>query len=292
MKTKLILFSIACSIAGAAFAADIPSDGSVLPFPPMPMSASVAKPRLQDSKMKWPEEPKRLPADAPNILIILIDDIGFGIADTFGGEVHTPTLTKLANEGLRYNAFHTTSICSPTRAALLTGRNHTRVGSGTIAERAVAFDGYTGVIPKTAATVPRSAEELRVSYSCLRQVAQYAGDRDDIHRPKDHWPNAYGFEYFYGFLGGETSQYEPRLTENYDAVEPPHNDPKYHLTQDLVDKALTWLDDKRMPSTRTRPFLMNWAPGACMDRITFSRVGRQIQRQVRRRLGCLPGTHL
>ena len=91
--------------------------------------------------------------DAPNILIVLLDDVGFGISETFGGEVRTPTLSRLAAEGISYNAFHTTSICSPTRASLLTGRNHTRVGSGTIAERAVAFDGYTGVIPKSAATI-------------------------------------------------------------------------------------------------------------------------------------------
>ena len=127
-------------------------DGSILPFPPTPM-AGIAKPRLQDSTMKWPEQPQRLPKDAPNIMIVLIDDVGFGVADTFGGEVHTPALSRLAEEGIRYNAFHTTSICSPTRAALLTGRNHTRIGSGTIAERAVAFDGYTGVIPKTAAII-------------------------------------------------------------------------------------------------------------------------------------------
>ena len=119
--------------------AQTPADGSVLPFPPVPM-AGVAKPRLQDSTPKWPAQPQRLPKDAPNILIVLIDDVGFGVAETFGGEVHTPALTRLAREGLSYNAFHTTAICSPTRAALLTGRNHTRVGSGTIAARAVAFD--------------------------------------------------------------------------------------------------------------------------------------------------------
>lgn len=142
-----------CSTSLASGPQAAANDGSVLPFPPTPMSESVAKPRLQDSTMKWPEEPQRLPADAPNILVVLVDDVGFGISETFGGEVHTPTLAKLANEGIRFNAFHTTSICSPTRAALLTGRNHTRVGSGTIAERAVAFDGYTGVIPRSAATI-------------------------------------------------------------------------------------------------------------------------------------------
>jgi len=117
--------------AGSAVAAQA-DDGSVLPFPPVPM-AGVAKPRLQDSTPKWPAQPQRLPKDAPNILIVLIDDVGFGVAETFGGDVRTPTLSRLADEGLRYNAFHTTAICSPTRAALLTGRNHTRVGSGTIA---------------------------------------------------------------------------------------------------------------------------------------------------------------
>ena len=112
--------------------------------------------RLDDEMAPTPE---RLPKDAPNVLVVLLDDVGFGVADTFGGEVHTPTLSKLARQGIKYNAFHTTSICSPTRAALLTGRNHTRVGSGTIAERAVAFDGYTGVIPKTAATIPAVLKE-------------------------------------------------------------------------------------------------------------------------------------
>jgi arylsulfatase len=107
-----------------------PDDGSVLPFPPTP-TASVAGTTLQDSKMTWRKEPPRLKPDAPNILIVLIDDVGFGIAGTFGGEVHTPTLSRLANEGISYNRFHTTSICSPTRAALLTGRNHHRMTRNT-----------------------------------------------------------------------------------------------------------------------------------------------------------------
>ena len=132
--------------------ADTPKEGSILPFPPTP-SASVAGPTLQTSKHQRRAEKNRFPKDAPNILIVLIDDVGFAQTDTFGGEMHTPTLSRLANEGIRYNAFHTTAICSPTRAALLTGRNHHRVGNGTIAERATDFDGYSGVIPKTSATV-------------------------------------------------------------------------------------------------------------------------------------------
>ena len=261
MKTNFILSAILSGVTTAIFAAEIPNDGSILPFPPIPMKDSVAKPRLQDSKMKWPAEPTRLPADAPNILIILIDDVGFGIADTFGGEVHTPTLTKLANEGLRYNAFHTTSICSPTRAALLTGRNHTRVGSGTIAERAVAFDGYTGVIPRSAATVAEVLRDYGYHTAAFGKWHNTPAIETTAIGPKNHWPNAYGFEYFYGFLGGETSQYEPRLFENYDTIEPPHNDPKYHLTQDLTDKALAWIDELKAFDP-AKPFLVYWAPGA------------------------------
>ena len=188
--------------------------------------------------MSWPEPQQRLPEDAPNILIILLDDI----SDTFGGEVHTPALTELAKAGIRYNAFHTTSICSPTRAALLTGRNHTRVGSGTIAERAVAFDGYTGVIPKSAATVAEVLKEYGYNTSAFGKWHNTPATETTQMGPKDRWPNGYGFEYFYGFLAGETSQYEPRLYENYQAVEPPHDDPSYHLSEDMKDKALAWLD--------------------------------------------------
>jgi len=237
-----------------------PEDGSVLPFPPTPM-AGVAKPRLQDSTPKWPEQPQRLPKDAPNILIVLIDDVGFGVAEPFGGEVRTPTLTRLANEGLRYNSFHTTAICSPTRAALLTGRNHTRVGSGTIAERTVAFDGYTGIMPRSAATVAEVLRNYGYVTSAFGKWHNTPATETTALGPKDRWPNGYGFDYFYGFLAGETSQYEPRLIENYDAVEPPHDNPKYHLTEDMVERALAWLDNRQAYGP-DKPFLMYWAPGA------------------------------
>ena len=154
-----------------------PSDGSVLPFPPAP-SASVAAPTLQESKHQRRVEQSHLPKDAPNILIILLDDVGFGLPDTYGGPIHTPTLSRIANQGISYNAFHTTSICSPTRAALLTGRNHQRVGSGTIAERAVDWDGYTGVIPQNLRHPREGAGRLRIQDRRLRQVAQHARDRD------------------------------------------------------------------------------------------------------------------
>lgn len=210
--------------------------------------------------MKWPAPAQHLAKDAPNILIVMLDDVGFGISDSFGGEVHTPTLDKLGDEGLRYNTFHTTSICSPTRAALLTGRNHTRVGSGTIAERAVAFDGYTGVIPKTAATLAEVLKEYGYNTSAFGKWHNTPATETTEMGPKDRWPNGYGFEYFYGFLAGETSQYEPRLVENYNFVEPP-SDPKYHLTEDMADKALAWLD-KHESFSPDKPFFMYWTPGA------------------------------
>lgn len=259
-RFQLLILALLISTFATQSEGQTITDGSVLPFPPTP-SESVAKPRLQDSTMKWGTPKQRLPADAPNILVIMIDDVGFGVADTFGGEVHTPTLSRLANSGIRYNAFHTTSICSPTRAALLTGRNHTRVGSGTIAERAVAFDGYTGIIPKTAATFAEVLKEYGYNTSAFGKWHNTPATETTAMGPKDRWPNGYGFEYFYGFMAGETSQWEPRLYENYNTVEPPHDDPTYHLTVDMKDKALAWIDQHQAFSP-DKPFLVYWAPGA------------------------------
>ena len=199
----------------AAAATATPNDGSVLPFPPVP-SASKAAPRLQDSVHKRRAEPQHLKPGAPNVLIILLDDVGFGQASTFGGEMNTPTLTKLASQGISYNTFHTTAICSPTRAALLTGRNHQRVGNGTIAERAVDWDGYTGVIPKTSATMAEVLRHYGYKTAAFGKWHNTPADQTTAMGPFDRWPTGHGFDYFYGFLAGETSQWEPRLVENTD----------------------------------------------------------------------------
>ena len=162
----LLLFLFSCQQAPQEARTENNNDGTILPFE-LPPSASIANETLADSKMERRKEPSHLPDDAPNILIVLIDDVGFGISETFGGDVATPTLSEVAQDGIVYNSFHTTSICSPTRASLLTGRNHTRVGSGTIAERAVDWDGYTGIIPK----------HRRALLRYLSNMVQYLGLR-------------------------------------------------------------------------------------------------------------------
>ena len=235
------------------------ADGSVLPFPGAP-SASIAAPRLQDSKHVRRVEPNHLRKDAPNVLIILLDDVGFGQASTFGGEVNTPTLSKLADQGVSYNAFHTTAICSPTRAALLTGRNHQRVGNGTIAERAVDWDGYTGVIPKSSATMAEVMRHYGYKTAAIGKWHNTPADQTTSMGPFDRWPTGHGFDYFYGFLAGETSQWEPRLVENTNQIEPPHSE-KYHLSEDLAQRGIDWLR-RHQAFAPDKPFLLYWAPGA------------------------------
>ena len=235
------------------------ADGSILPFPRTP-SASTTGTTLRESAHQRRVEKSHLPPDAPNVLIVLLDDVGFGLPDTYGGPIHTPTLTRVANDGISYNRFHTTAICSPTRAALLTGRNHQRVGSGTIAERAVDWDGYVGVIPKTSATIAETLRHYGYKTAAFGKWHNTPADQTTAMGPFDRWPTGHGFDYFYGFLAGETSQWEPRLYENLNPIEPPH-DEHYHLSEDLADRAVTWLKHHRSYAP-DKPFLMYWAPGA------------------------------
>jgi len=237
------------------------ADGATLPFPPAP-SASVAAPTLQGSRHVRRVERSHLPKGAPNILIVLLDDVGFGLPDTYGGPVHTPTLSRIATDGISFNSFHTTAICSPTRAALLTGRNHQRVGSGTIAERAVDWDGYTGVIPRTSATLAKVLGSYGYKTAAFGKWHNTPATETTAMGPFTLWPTGegIGFDYFYGFLAGETSQWEPRLVENLNVIEPPH-DEKYHLSEDLADKAIAWMRRHRSYAP-DKPFFMYWAPGA------------------------------
>ncbi|WP_043309739.1 arylsulfatase [Pseudomonas sp. ML96] len=230
-----------------------------LPFPPTP-SASDAGPTLKESRHAKRQAQSHLPADAPNILVIMLDDAGFAQADTVGGGIHTPTLSRVADSGIRYNAFHTTAISSATRAALLTGRNHHRVGNGVIAELATDWDGYTGEIPKSSATMAEVLKQHGYSTAAFGKWHNTPTHDTTAVGPFDTWPSGYGFEYFYGFLAGETSQYEPRLYRNTTPIEPPH-EPGYHLSEDLAEQAVDWLQEHQTHAP-SKPFFLYWTPGA------------------------------
>ena len=262
----LVIFSVFMTICGFGqqnstiqTKSNQSSYGSILPFPGPP-TASLARETLQESIQKRRIYPNHLPKDAPNIIIVLMDDVGFGTASTFGGEVNTPTLSRCFKEGIAYNTFHTTSICSPTRAALLTGRNHTRVSSGTITERAVDWDGFTGIIPKEAATVAEVLKNYGYNTAAFGKWHNTPAGQTTSIGPHSYWPTGYGFEHFYGFLAGETSQWEPRLYLNTQPIEV-EKDEKYHLTTDLVDKTIEWMDQQQSYAP-DKPYLVYFAPGA------------------------------
>jgi arylsulfatase A-like enzyme len=202
----------------------------------------------------------RAPAGAPNVVIVLIDDLGFGATSPFGGPIATPTLDLLAQGGLRYNNFHTTALCSPTRAALKAGRNHHTVNMGFITEMATAMPGDTGQIPNATAPV---AEMLRLngySTAAFGKWHETAAWEASVSGPFDRWPTRQGFDHFYGFIGGETNQWAPFLYDGIAQVELP-DDPKYHFMTDMTDKAVAWIRYQKA-LTPDRPFFVYFAPGA------------------------------
>ncbi|MET0898460.1 MAG: arylsulfatase [Mycobacterium sp.] len=205
----------------------------------------------------------RPPVDAPNVLVILIDDVGFGASSAFGGPCHTPNFEKLAAGGLKYNRFHTTALCSPTRQALLTGRNHHSVGMGNITETATAAPGYTSVLPNTKAPLPLTLKLNGYSTAQFGKCHEVPVWQTSPAGPFTAWPTGGGgFEYFYGFIGGENNQWDPALYEGTTPIEPPKTAAEgYHLTEDLTDKAINWARQQKalLPD---KPFFMYFAPGA------------------------------
>jgi arylsulfatase A-like enzyme len=189
----------------------------------------------------------------------MTDDVGFGSSSTFGGPIPTPTFDALAREGLRYNRFHTTAICSPTRASLLTGRNPQAVGVGYVTNWSSGFDGYNSMIPKSAGTLPQVLRHNGYSTAMFGKGHVTPEWELGPSGPFDRWPTGLGFDYFYGFLGADTSQFEPSLTENTRPVTPPR-DPAYHLDHDLADHAITWIDEHRATAP-DKPFFVYFAPG-------------------------------
>ncbi|MEZ5735519.1 MAG: arylsulfatase [Novosphingobium sp.] len=253
MKLKRALGRLATGSALAALAPVTVSAGPV-PVPPPPTGSTLE----EAGPAHWPE-PVKAPAGAPNVLVIMTDDVGFGSSSTFGGPVPTPTFDRLAREGLRYNRFHTTAICSPTRASLLTGRNPQAVGMGYVTNWSSGFDGYNSLIPKSAGTLPQI---LRANgYSTAMFGKGHITPEWELgpNGPFDRWPTGLGFDYFYGFLGADTSEFEPSLVENTRPVSHRHN-ADYHLDRDLADHAIAWIAEQRS-TTPDRPFFIYLAPG-------------------------------
>jgi arylsulfatase len=232
---------------------------SVLPRPDFRFPGNVGRTYLDSDPAQFPQ-PVQAPKGAPNVVLILIDDAGFGQFSTFGGGVPSPTMDKLAAEGLRFNNFHTTALCSPTRAALITGRNHHSAATGVIGEAATGYDGYTTVLPRNTGTVGEVLRQNGYMTAWIGKNHNTPVWEASAAGPFDRWANGLGFDYFYGFNGGDMNHWNPVLYENRNLV-PASSDPKYYLTTDLADHAIAWVR-KVKSIAPDRPFLLYVAPGA------------------------------
>ena len=236
-----------------------PPTGPSLPFESVP-TASRAGRSLLDSEHVWRDTSAPLQGDPPNIVIFMTDDAGCANGSPFGGPIQLPTMQRVLDMGVGFNRFHTTAMCSPTRACVLTGRNHHAVGFGQIPEYATDFDGYVGVIPPSAATIAEVLSCYGYSTAAFGKWHNTPLDHVTRNGPFNRWPTGHGFDYFYGFVAAETSQYEPRLFENTTPIEPPDG-PGYHLTEDMADKAIDYLR-RRQNTAPDQPVLIYFTPGA------------------------------
>jgi arylsulfatase A-like enzyme len=263
--TRLAIVAAALASLGGVLAGtyDPPSAASAraiddLPRPDPPYGG-VADRTLHGSRPEFPE-PTRAPVDAPNVLLVLVDDAGFGNASTFGGPCQTPTLTRLSEQGLRYNRFHVTALCSPTRAALLSGRNHHAVGFGSIAEFTGGWPGYNANWPKSAAGVAKILQGHGYSTAVFGKWHLTPDNQQGPAGPFDRWPNALGFDYFWGFLGGASGQYDPVVAENNAIVGVPGGK-DYYFPTDMADRAIRWIEGQKAQSP-DRPFFLYYSTGA------------------------------
>lgn len=237
---------------------DLP--GSVLPVPDRAYAGPVGFDAKKTDVEFDPIVAKRPPAAAPNVLVILLDDVGFGASSAFGGPVRMPTAERLAGGGLKYSRFHTTALCSPTRAALLSGRNHHAVGMGHITETATPSPGYRSTRPNSAVPLPEILRQNGYNTAQFGKCHEVPVWETGPTGPFDHWPAFSGFERFYGFIGGETNQWTPALVDGVTAIEPP-SDEGYHLMPDLADKAIDYVRQQKS-LTPDKPFFVYFAPGA------------------------------
>ena len=235
-----------------------PSNGEPLPKPDAPFNGKIGR-TVKDSKPDFPKGVEA-PAGAPNILLILTDDVGFGATSVFGGPIQTPNFQRVADRGLRYNCWHTTALCSPTRAALITGRNHHTVASGVITEFATGFPGYNSLVPKSCGAIGAVLKQNGYNTSWFGKMHNVPDWMSSQAGPFDLWPNGLGFEYFYGFLGGDSDQWHPALYENTTPIEPYLGDPTYILDRDLADKAIAWMRMQHALAP-TKPWLLYYCTG-------------------------------
>jgi arylsulfatase A-like enzyme len=237
---------------------------TVLPIPDRP-HIGLTTYDAKDPNTKFPAiESLRPPKDAPNVLVVLLDDVGFAASSAFGGACQTPNFEKLASTGLKYNRFHTTALCSPTRQAMLTGRNHHSVGMGGVTELATSAPGYSSLLPKNKAPLPMTLKLNGYSTAQFGKCHEVPVWQASPMGPFDQWPTGGGgFEYFYGFIGGETNQWDPGIYEGTTPVEPPKTaEEGYHFTEDMTDKAIAWVRQQKALMA-DKPFFMYFAPGAC-----------------------------
>jgi len=233
-------------------------DGKQLP-PPDPKFGGVIKDTATDSKPWWPPTVVP-PKGAPNILLIMTDDQGYGVCGTFGGVIPTPAMDRIAKAGLRYTQFHSTALCSPTRAALITGRNHHSSGFGVISEQATGYPGYDSIITKDKATIGEILKENGYATSWFGKNHNTPTYLYSLAGPFDQWPSGMGFEYFYGFMGGETNQWTPYLFRDHTAIFPWIGKPGYNLITDMADEAIKYLTELNAAATE-KPFFLYYVPG-------------------------------
>ncbi len=238
--------------------ATITLDGKQLPAPSLPFGGVIKETAL-DSKQWW--QPRVVPPKgAPNILLIMTDDQGYGVSGTFGGVIPTPAMDRIAKAGLRYTQFNSTALCSPTRAALITGRNHHSVGFGVIGELSTGFPGYDSVIDKDSATVGTILRDNGYATSWFGKNHNTPTYTYSLAGPYDQWPSGMGFQYFYGFMGGETSQWTPYLFKDHTAVTPWIGNPGYNLITDMADNAIEYMRGLNAAAP-DQPFFVYYAPG-------------------------------
>jgi len=278
MRRKIVLAAVLVVAAAVVAAFTVPITVGGKGGPPQPGSADYAaplvstavppvppkfggeiKPVEKESKVWWP--PTAVPPKgAPNVLLIMTDDVGFGAPSTFGGVIPTPALDRIAQAGLRYTRFHTTALCSPTRAALLTGRNHHSAGFGVISEMSTGFPGYDSIIGRDSATIGRILVENGYATSWFGKNHNTPAFQASQAGPFDQWPIGMGFQYFYGFVGGDTSQWQPNLFRGTDPIYPYIGNPKWNLTTAMADDAIAHI--KRLnETTPDKPFLVHYTPG-------------------------------